>query len=110
MIDSLIIITKTLAKHLYGFNTYEVTDFEKKKKSHSIIGIIEINDNNLHNIKAPKDFNIRFDYMKGYEEEAYRLLEMARDLIKKYNIPDNISIFDESGNIRKIIEKEYSTQ
>ncbi len=110
MIDSLIIVAKTLAKHLYGFNTYDVTDFEKKRKSHSIIGIIEYNDNNLHNIKSSNDFKIEFDYMKGYEKEAYQLLEKARDLITKYNIPKSITIFDESGNIKKIIEKEFDTQ
>lgn len=110
MIDSLIIVAKTLSKYLYGFNTYDVTDFEKKRKSHSIIRIIEYNDSNLHTIKSPKDFKIEFDYMKGYEKEAYQLLEESRNLITKYNIPNEISIFDESGNIKKIIEKEFGTQ
>lgn len=110
MIDSIIIVAKTLVKYLYGPNTNDVIDFEKKKRSHSIVEIIEYNDENLQNIKSVKDFKIRFDYMNDYVHEAFQLLENARIIIKKYNIPNRISIFDESGNISKIIKKEFGIQ
>lgn len=31
MVDSIIIITKTLARYLYGPNTYDVTDLKKRR-------------------------------------------------------------------------------
>lgn len=98
----LVIVTDELVNATYNAKTYKANDFDKKRRSHSVIGIIKTNTGNLDNIKSPKDFKINFDTFKGYEEDAFNILTQAIKIIKDNNLNESIPI----EKIRRIIHEE----
>lgn len=109
MFDNLQIIAISLAKKKYNIKNIKKTDFEKKKECIGILHLIELNNSKLKNIEKSSDFETKFDYMKGFEEKAFEILKQAKEIMKKYNIENQVNVFDvkRQEEIEKIIQVEY---
>lgn len=75
-----------LAKKKYNIRKYKIDDFENKKICHNVLAIIENNYNRMENITETKELSIKFDYMRGCENQVLELIKQAKSLIKQYNL------------------------